>query len=122
MWPLSHYTDLHDEVVADLEHQRDEPRRHVIVPRVLPDEQQSVHDRLEQVHERGELVELVQLLEVLLERFEELDIVIGLLAGELDLGEEALWRVRGDLNCSASVSLYGVPSQTSHPDDDHGVH
>ena len=49
---------------------------------------------------------LVELLEVLLERLEELDVVVGLLARKLDLREEALTEnARGGMVRSINCSL-----------------
>ena len=76
-----------DQLVAHLAHQNDQPRRRVVVRRVLPHEQQPHHDRPEEVGQLGEgaVLLLLELREGLAERLEELGVVGGLGARRVDL-------------------------------------
>mmetsp|Transcript_14317 Transcript_14317/g.34859 ORF Transcript_14317/g.34859 Transcript_14317/m.34859 type:complete len:295 (-) Transcript_14317:702-1586(-) len=68
---------LHNEVVANLAHQDHDPPRRVVVVRVLPYQQHSVHDGFEELGELRELVREVKLLEIPVQGFEEQHVVVG---------------------------------------------
>ena len=81
---------LDDDGVAHLADHDHEARGRVVEVRVLPDEQQHVHDGPEDLGQVLEVVRVLQALEPRLERHEEARVVVGLLAR----GEDLLAEVR----------------------------
>eukprot|EP00968_Pinguiococcus_pyrenoidosus_P014244 scaffold1298_cov257-Pinguiococcus_pyrenoidosus.AAC.2 len=84
---------LIDQRVADLAHEHHQPRRRVVVLAVLPDEQDDVQHRLEELQQRREVVQAVQLDEPVLQRAEVLHVVVGLQASGEDLLAQARERL-----------------------------
>lgn len=56
------FAALHDEIVADLPEDSHHPRGCIVVLGMLPNEQQGVHNRLEEIHHGGDVIHGVQLL------------------------------------------------------------
>ena len=69
---------LHDQVIASLADESDHLGRCIVETGVLPDQQHGVKHWLEQLCKGCEVVHGVQLLQILPERFEVLDSVVGL--------------------------------------------
>ena len=77
---------LRDDDVADLADEHDQARRAVVVLRVLPDQQDRVHDRAEEVVQGLEVHGLARELDELVrQRVQELHGVVRLLAALLHL-------------------------------------
>ena len=78
-------TRLVDQRVADLPHEHHQPRGRVVVLRVLPDEQNDVQHRLEELEEVREVVLLIEAAEPVLQSAQVLHVVVRLHAGREDL-------------------------------------
>ena len=80
---------LSNELIADLREHACQARGSVVELGVLPDEQQSVHERPEDLCEGLEVIQLAQLLQQLPQRCKVAHVVIGLCFASLHLLDQS---------------------------------